>query len=130
MKKSITTLLLGIGALSLVFCGKENTYELKIVIPAGSMEEYVYSDMEISPTGNKITISAGEGLSDTEVILEPVEVREENAYEPTYLTPGMPVKIEVEKGAWFKVGILGQNSSIKDIEETVIVKGVKVRTPD
>ncbi len=42
----------------------------------------------------------GDGLGDTEVVLEPVEVREENAYdEIAYMTLGMPVKMDVEKGA-------------------------------
>ena len=89
---------------------------------------YIYSDEEISPTGNKITISSGEGLGDTEVVLKPIEVKEENAYdEPAYLTPGMPVKMDVEKGAWFKVGISMQNETDTDIIVYVEVEGVEVR---
>ena len=48
-------------------------------------EDFVYSDEEISPIGNKITIYSGDGLGDTEVVLKPISVKEENAYEPTYL---------------------------------------------
>ena len=77
---------------------------------------------------NKITISSGEGLGDTEVVLKPIEVKEENAYdEPAYLTPGMPVKMDVEKGAWFKVGISMQNETDTDITVYVEVEGVEVR---
>lgn len=57
---------------------------------------------EIRPKGNTHTFYAGEGVGDTEITLLPVEVREENAYdEPVYITPGMPTKMNVEKGAWF-----------------------------
>ncbi len=73
-------------------------YQIKITIPAGSTKPVCYSDEEISPKGNMLTLYAGEGLGDTEITLLPVEVREENAYdEPAYMTPGMPVKMDVEK---------------------------------
>ena len=75
-------------------------YQIRITIPAGSTAAFCYSDAEISPKGNTLTFYAGEGLGDTEIRLLPVEVSEENAYdEPTYITPGMPVKMDVEKGA-------------------------------
>ena len=65
---------------------KQDSFTIRIVVPAGSTEEIVYqedfaySDEEISPLGNKITISSGEGLGDTEVVLKPIRVKEENAY--------------------------------------------------
>lgn len=132
MKKYITILLSLIYILSLTACGSNDTHEIEIIVPAGSSEAFVYSVEEISPTGNQITISSGTGLSDTLVELEPVEVTEENAYdEPAYLTPGMPVKMDVEKGAWFKIGVdAGYNESEVDKVVSVKVKGVKVRTPD
>ena len=133
MKKLIALVLLLVCVLCLVACGKNDTYKIKITVPAGSTEEiiyqedFAYSDEEISPKGNKITISSGEGLGDTEVVLKPIEVKEENAYEPTYLTPGMPVEMDVEKGAWFKVGVNMQNPTDTDIVVYVEVKGVEVR---
>lgn len=132
MKKYITILLSLICILSLTACGKNDTYEISFTVPAGSTDAFVYSDEEISPIGNQITISSGAGLSDTLVELEPIEAKEENAYdEPTYLTPGMPVKMEAEKGAWFKIGIdAGRNDSDADRVVTVKVKGVEVRTGD
>ena len=119
--------------LALTGCGKNDTYKIKIVVPAGSTEEivyqedFVYSDEEISPIGNKITIYSGDGLGDTEVVLKPISVKEENAYEPTYLTPGMPVEMDVEKGAWFKVGINMQNNTDTDKIVYVEIEGVEVR---
>lgn len=108
-------------------------YQIRITIPAGSTEEIIYqedfcySDEEISPTGNRIIISLGEGMGDTEVVLKPIEVKEENAYEPTYITPGMPVKMNVEKGAWFKIGVNMQNPTSEDIDVYVNVRNVEVR---
>ncbi len=109
-------------------CGKKERYEIEIFVPAGSTEQFVYSDKEICPIGNKIIIMAGAGLGDTEVILKPVEVKEENAYEPTYLTHGMPVTMDVEKGGWFKIGVSVQNPSDRgSIAVAVEVEGVEVR---
>ena len=107
---------------------RKKSYEVKITIPAGSSETVVYSDMEISPKKNKLTISSGDGLGDCEIVLEPVEVREENAYDETiYITKGMPVKMNVEKGAWFKIGINIQNPVDEDIVVYVIVEDVDLR---
>ena len=120
-------------AVAVVSCKKNDAYKIRIIVPAGTTEEYVYqedfiySDEEISPTGDQITISSGEGLGDTEVVLKPIEVKEENAYERTYLTPGMPVKMDVEKGAWFKIGVAVQNDSSIDKIVYVEVEGVEVR---
>ena len=133
MKKLIALVLALVCVLGMVGCGKNDTYKIRITVPAGSTEEiihqedFAYSDEEISPTGNTITISSGEGLGDTEVVLKPIEVKEENAYEPTYLTPGMPVEMNVEKGAWFKVGVSMQNPTDTDIVVYVEVEGVELR---
>lgn len=127
-EKNMPILLLIIGILLIIGCGKKEKHEIEILIPAGSTEVFVYSDEEICPTGNKITIWAGAGLSDTEVILKPVEVKQENAYEPTYLTHGMPVKMDGEKGGWFKIGVSVENDSDRGpIAVSVEVEGVKVR---
>ncbi len=108
-------------------------YSIRITIPAGSTEEiayqedFCYSDEEISPTGHQIILSLGEGAGDAEIVLKPIEVKEENAYEPTYITPGMPVKMDVEKGAWFKIGVNMQNPTTEDIDVYVSVRNVEVR---
>lgn len=113
--------------LGIVGCGSSKTYTIKIVVPAGSTVDFVYSEEEISPTGHVIKISSGEGLSDTEVILKTVEVKEENAYEPAYLTPGLSVDMDVEKNAWFKIGVSMQNDTDEDKVVYVEVEGVEVR---
>lgn len=127
----VITILCGLGIWLLL--GNEKSYDIRITVPAGTVgevvyqEQFIYSDEEISPKGNKIIISSGKGLGDTEVVLKPIEVKEENAYEPTYLTPGMPVEMEVEKGAWFKIGVNMQNPTDEDIDVYVTVKGVELR---
>ena len=139
MKKNVL-IIIGIMVIAILgvlctwsFLNKEKSYDIRITIPAGTMDEivyqegFIYSDEEISPIGNKIRISSGKGLGDTEVVLKPIEVKEENAYEPTYLTPGMPVEMEVEKGAWFKLGVNVQNLTDEDIDVYVTVTGVKLR---
>ena len=113
--------------LGIVGCGNPKTYTIKIVIPAGSTAGFVYSEEEISPIGHVIKISSGEGLGDTEVVLKTVEVKEENAYEPEYLTSGLSIEMDVEKNAWFKIGVSMQNDSDEDKVVYVEVEGVEVR---
>ena len=76
---------------------------------------------------DKIIISSGERLGDTEVILKTIQVKEKTEYTSTYLTPGMPVEMEVEKGAWFKIGVSMQNNTDIDQIVYVEVEGVEVR---
>ena len=127
----VVAILGGLGIWGLM--KKEKNYDIRITIPAGTVgevvyqEDFIYSDEEISPIGNKIKISSGKGLGDTEVVLKPIEVKEENDYEPTYLTPGMPMEIEVEKGAWFKIGVNVQNPTDEDFDVYVTVTGIELR---
>lgn len=103
-------------------------YQIRITIPAGSETGFYYSDEEICPKRNTLTIAKGGHLGDTEVILLPVEVKEENAYdEPIYITAVAPAKMDVEKGAWFKIGVNMQNPTAEDIDVYVMVRGVEVR---
>ena len=82
------------------------TWQIKVTIPAEGTESFYYSDEEISPKGNTLTLYAGEGMGDGMIVLLPVEASQENTYgEPTYITPGMPVKLDVEKGAWSQIGV-------------------------
>lgn len=127
MKKLIALVLVLVCVLALAGCGKDDTYKVRITVPAGSTEAFVYSDEEISATGKKITISSGEGLGDTEVILSPVNENVETGYVATYLTPGMPVEFDAVKGEWFKIGVSMQNNTDTDKIVHVEVEGVEVR---
>lgn len=107
---------------------RSDVYDIKIVIPAGGGQPVYYSDMEISPTKDYIVLSSGEGLGDTMVSLAPVEAKTETAYdEPTYMTPGLSVKMNAEKGAWLQVGVSCGGLADRDIEVYVHVENVNVR---
>ena len=109
---------------------KQDSYTLRIVVPAGSQEEFVYTDEEVSTVRNSIKIWSGDGLGDTEVLLSPVSKTTETGYTATYLTPGMPVEFDAEKDTWFKVGVNMQNSTDEDIWVYVEVENVEVRISD
>ena len=127
MNKLMTFVFVLVCIIALAGCGKNGTYKLSIPLQAGSTGTFVYPDEEISATGNTIIISSGEGLGDTEVILQPVDETAETGYAATYLTPGMPVKFDAVKGEWFKVGVSVQNDTDTDITVYVEVEGVDVR---
>ena len=126
MKKLIVLVLALVCMLSLVGCGKNETYKIRITIPAGSSEEFVYSDEAIRPIGKKITVSTGDGLGDTTVLLSPVDENIEVGYVAEYLTPGMPVEFDTTSEEWFKIGISMQNDTDTDITVYVEVEGVEV----
>ena len=109
---------------------KQDSYTLRIVVPAGSQEEFVYTDEEVSTIRNSIKIWSGDGLGDTEVILSPVNKTTETRYTATYLTHGMPVEFDAEKDTWFKIGVNMQNSTNEDIIVYVEVENVEVRIVD
>ena len=109
---------------------KQDSYTLRIVVPAGSQEKFVYTDEEVSTIRNSIKIWSGDGLGDTEVVLSPVNKTTETRYTATYLTHGMPVEFDAEKDTWFKIGVNMQNSTNEDIIVYVEVENVEVRIVD
>lgn len=54
MKKLMVLLLSILWVLGFVGCQKQDTFDIKIRVPAGSTEEFVYSHEEISPKGKTI----------------------------------------------------------------------------
>ena len=109
---------------------KQDSYTLRIVVPAGSQEKFVYTDEEVSTIRNSIKIWSGDGLGDTEVILSPVNKTTETRYTATYLTHGMPVEFDAENDTWFKIGVNMQNPTNEDIIVYVEVENVEVRIVD
>jgi beta-lactamase regulating signal transducer with metallopeptidase domain len=109
---------------------KQDSYTLRIVVPAGSQEEFVYSHEEVSTIKNSIKIWSGDGLGDTEVLLFPVNKTAETGYTATYLTHGMSVEFDAEKDTWYKIGVNMQNSTNEDIIVYVEVENVEVRIVD
>lgn len=134
MKKVLVAIVLVLaGVLSWFIWGQGETYTIHVTVPAGTMDEFVYiedfiySDEEISPQKKQLTLKSIDLPDGTEFVLRPIEVKEENAYERTYLDRGEPVLIDVEKGAWFKIGVALQNPTDEDIVVGITVENVKVR---
>lgn len=127
MKKRMAFALALVCVLCLSGCGKDSTHRIKITIPAGSREPFVYAEEEICPIGEQIAISSGEGMGDTEVLLKTVNELLTPGYVATYLTPGMRVVFDTAKGQWLKVGISMQNPTDEDITFYIEVEGVEVR---
>lgn len=121
------------GVLAWVLWGQGKSYTVHVTVPAGTtgefvyIEDFIYSDEEISPQKNRLELKAINVPDRTEFVLKPIEVTEENAYERTYFNNGEPILIDVEKGAWFKIGIALQNPTDEDIVVGITVENVKVR---
>lgn len=109
---------------------KQDSYTLRIVVPAGSQEEFVYTDELVRTTKNSIKIWSGDGLGDTEVLLSPVDETVDTGYTATYLTHGMPVEFDADKNTWYRVGVKIQNPSDEDIFVYVEVENVEVSIVD
>ena len=114
-------------ALGLVGCGKRNTHRISITIPAGSTEEFIFSEEEISAVGSKITISSDSDSADAEVILSPVSDTITPGYVAKPVTPECPASFDAAKGEWFKIGLRVRNDTDTDKTFYVTVGGVEVR---
>lgn len=133
MKKLIVLLLALVGIFALTEFWKNTSQAIHITIPAGTtgefvyQEEFIYSEEEISPLGKQLTLKSIDVSDRAEFVLMPIEVKEENAYERTYFTKGEPIIVDVEKGAWFKVGVAMENPTDEDIVVSIHVEHVRVR---
>ena len=124
MKKLIALFL--VCVLALAGCGKD-TFTLSITVPAGSQEEFVFADEEICPTGKKITVSCGEGLEATQVLLAPVDETVTAGYVNTPIAPGAPATFDTDKGMWLKIGVNVSNDTAEDVTVWVEITGAEVR---
>ena len=127
MKRILAAVIILACLLSLTSCISKEPYTIEFTIPPGSSEDFVFSDQEISPNRSKLTIRAGAGISEREIIFKPVQVQEENAYEPVTLKQEDSVKIKVEKGAWYKIGVAAQNPNDVPIAVEVIIENAEIR---
>ena len=134
IKVIVTTILLALAvSFAWAVWGQGETHTIQVTVPAGTMnefvyiEDFIYSDEEISPQKNRLELKAINIPDRTEFVLMPIEVKEENAYERTYLDNGQPLLVDVEKGAWFKIGIALQNPTDQDIIVIITFENVKVR---
>ena len=127
MKKLIEFVLALVCVLGLAGCSAQKEYAIRIVVPAGSQGEFVYSDEEISPRKSRLEINSIDLAEDADFILKPVDETQENAYECTNFPKGEPMLIDVEKGAWYKIGIAMENPTDEDIVVVFHVVNTKIR---
>lgn len=124
----VVIILIGAGIFALYHLGLfSEMYTIRIVVPAGSTDEFVYSDEEISPKRNTLKVTAGDNMGDSEVILLAIGAEEDNTNIPHYITPGLTVEMDVEKGGWFQIGVNIQNPTDEDIIVYVNVYDVNLR---
>ena len=127
MKRLIALILTLLCVCGLVGCFMQSDYAIRIVVPAGSKGEFVYSDEEISPRKSRLEIKSIDLAEDADFILKPVDETQENTYECTNFPKGEPMLIDVEKGAWYKIGISMKNPTDEDIVVVFHVANVIVR---
>ena len=127
MKKLIALVLALVCAFGLAGCSARKEYAIKVVVPAGSQGEFVYSDEEISPRKSRLEIKSIDMAKDAEFVLKPVDETQENAYECTNFPKGEPLLIDGEKGAWYKIGVAMENPTDEDIVVVFHIVNVKVR---
>lgn len=128
MKKlSLLTITVLLFLLCMTGCSGAKSHEVKITIPAGSTGEFVYSQEEISPSSNSVTFSCKEDMSDTKIVLKPIDLPSD-AYIPEHsLASDEPVTMDATKGEWFLVGVSMQNPTSEDIILSINVEKVTVR---
>lgn len=131
MKKTFTLLLALLLALvcvlGLIRCSAQKGYTIRIVVPAGNQEEFVYSEEKISPQKSQLDITSIDVSEDAVFVLKPTEATQENTFECTNFPKGVPMLIDVEKGAWYKIGIAMQNPTDEDVIVFFYVENAKVR---
>ena len=127
MKRLIAFILTLVCVLGLVGCSAQKDYAVRIVVPAGNQGEFVYSEEEISPRKSQLDIKSIDMSEDAEFVLMPVGETQENVYECTNFPKGEPMLIDVEKGAWYKIGIAMENPTDEDIVVVFHIVNVKVR---
>ena len=127
MKKLIALVLALVCVLGLAGCFAQKECAIRVVVPAGSQGEFVYSDEEISPRKSRLEMKSIDLPEDTEFVLMPVGETQENAYECTNFPKGEPLLIDGEKGTWYKIGVAMENPTDEDIVVVFHVVNVEVR---
>ena len=127
MKKLITFVLALVCVFALAGCSAQREFAIKVVVPAGSRGEFVYSDEELSPRMGRFEVKSIDLPEDARFVLKPIDESQGNIYECTNFPKGEPMLIGVEKGAWYKIGIAMDNPTDEDIVVVFHVVNAKIR---
>lgn len=128
MKKLITLLLALVCVLGLSGCSSQKQYSIQIVVPAGHQGAFLYAEEEILSHNSRLEIISIDMPEEAKFVLKPMEDIQENPYECTNFPKGEPMLIDVEKGAWYQIGIAVENPSHEDLMIVFHVVGAKVRS--
>ena len=126
MKKILLLVLTLVCIIGLVACQKQEDFKIGITVPAGSMTDFVFSDENIIPKGDKITITLCDGQKDTAILLAPVNENLTAGYVATYIMPNVPVEFDTSEGEPLKIGVNAQNPTEEDIFIYLEVKDVDI----
>ena len=129
MRKLIAFLFVFLCMLGLVGCFGKRDYTIKIVVPAGTQGEFVYSDEEISPVKDQLIVKSIDIPEEAKFVLKLADDSEDNTFECTNFPMGVPMIIDVEKGKWVKIGISMQNPTDEDFVITINLEKAKIRIP-
>ena len=127
MKKLIALVLALFCVLGLAGCSAQKEYAIRVVVPAGSQGEFVYSGEEISPRKSQLEIKSIDTPENAEFVLKPVDKAQEKAYECTNFPKGEPMLIDAEKGVWYKIGVTIENPTDENIVLVFHAVNAKVR---
>lgn len=127
MKKLIVFILTLVCMLGLVGCSAQKEFAVRIVVPAGNQGDYIYSEEEISPCKSQLDIKSIDMTVDAGFVLMQVGETQKNVYECTNFQKGEPMLLDVEKGAWYKIGIAMENPTDEDIVVVFHIVNAKVR---
>ena len=127
MKKIVALVLALVCVLSLVGCSTQKDYAIRIVVPAGHQGELIYSEEAVLSRKSQLDIKSIDMTEDAKFVLKSVEETQETIYECTNFPKGTPMLIDVEKGAWYKIGVAMENPIAEDIVVVFHVVNAKVR---
>ena len=128
MKKTVAAVLAVLFLLGFAGCIREESYTLNLTIPAGNQDAVVYTHEAVRPKGDVLKISAGAGIAEAEMILLPAEENmKQESFSPVILRQRHPVKIKVEKGSWYYIGIRKENPSDVPAAAEIIVSAADIR---
>ena len=127
MKKLITFVLALVCVFALAGCSAQREFAIKVVVPAGSRGEFVYSDEELSPRMGRFEVKSIDLPEDARFVLKPIDESQGNIYECTNFPKGEPMLIDAERGAWYKIGVAMDNPTDEDIVVVFHVVNVIIR---
>ena len=129
MKKSMYIAVIIVLLLSLSGCQKHTEHEIRITIPAGCTDEFVYSDEQISPSksfdfygGAGIHVEAEFNVPEDRGII----IRSADSFDKIYASSTTKDILLLRK-TWYQIGIMGENRTDEDIEVSVILHDVDFR---